>query len=114
MRAGPTGPSWPHAGEPLESRHGAAESLPCGAVQDWLRDPFPYLALATWLIVPLYAAVQRGRTFAIFSAVTFGIALAGAGVVHARLPGWAPASLLPTADSRSHAEASPEVTPRCR
>ena len=68
-------------------------------MNDWIRNAFPFVALATWLIVPLYAAVQRGRTFAIFSAVTFGIALLGGCIVHARLPGWAPAPLLPVADA---------------
>jgi hypothetical protein len=67
-------------------------------VYDWVQPLFPFIAFATWLLVPLYAALQRGRAFAIFSAVTFAIALSGACVVHARLPGWLPASVLPTVD----------------
>lgn len=55
---------------------------------DLVRQLFPFVAVATWLLVPLYALRQRGRPFAIFSAVTFGISLAGSLIVHARLPLW--------------------------
>lgn len=67
-------------------------------MHDLIRSAFPFVAFATWLLVPLYAAIQRGRTFAIFSAVTFGIALVGGCVVHARLPDWLPSSLQPAVD----------------
>ncbi|MBK7950780.1 MAG: metallophosphoesterase [Deltaproteobacteria bacterium] len=46
---------------------------------------FPFLAAATWLAVPLYAAVARGRFYAIFSAILLSFALPGALVLHARL-----------------------------
>lgn len=46
---------------------------------------FPILAAATWLAVPLYAAIARGRFYAIFSAVLLSFALPGALVLHARL-----------------------------
>ena len=36
-------------------------------MEELLRDAFPFVAIATWLIVPLYAAHQRGRSFAISS-----------------------------------------------
>lgn len=68
-------------------------------MEELLRDAFPFVAIATWLIVPLYAAHQRGRSFAIFSTVTFGISLAGSLSVHARLPGWLPEGALPAIDA---------------
>ncbi|MCA9511934.1 MAG: metallophosphoesterase [Myxococcota bacterium] len=68
-----------------------------------LRWAFPLLAAATWLLVPLYAAVQRGRSFAVFSTVTFGISLAGALAVHLRLPGWVGPAALPWVDLASAA-----------
>jgi predicted MPP superfamily phosphohydrolase len=46
---------------------------------------FPILAAATWLAVPIYAAIARGRFYAIFSAVLLSFALPGALVLHARL-----------------------------
>ena len=46
---------------------------------------FPVLAVATWLGVPLYAALARGRFYAIFSAVLLTFSLPGALVLHARL-----------------------------
>ncbi|MCH2187905.1 hypothetical protein MK280_18775, partial [Myxococcota bacterium] len=49
---------------------------------------FPLLALLTFVVVPLYAWLQRGRTFAIFSAVVMALSLAGAWAVHLRLPLW--------------------------
>jgi len=58
-------------------------------MEDSLRSAFPFLAAITWLFVPIYAFAQRGRTFAIFSALVIGISLAGALIVHARLPLWA-------------------------
>jgi predicted MPP superfamily phosphohydrolase len=65
----------------------------------WIRDAFPIVAVATWLIVPVYAALQRGRAFAIFSSITVGISVAGSLAVHTRLPGWAPAGALPAIDA---------------
>lgn len=53
-----------------------------------LRSLFPALALITWIVVPIYAWVRRGRTFAIFSAVVMALSLCGALLVHARLPAW--------------------------
>lgn len=46
---------------------------------------FPGLAALTAIAVPLYAAVVRGRFYAIFSAVLLGFSLPGALVLHARL-----------------------------
>ncbi|MEE3332314.1 MAG: metallophosphoesterase [Myxococcota bacterium] len=62
------------------------------------RALFPFIAFAVWIVVPIYAAVQRGRTFAIFSTVTFGISLVGSLSVHTRLPGWLPEPWLAAAD----------------
>ena len=67
-------------------------------MNDLARDACPFVALAAWLLVPVYAAFQRGRTFAIFSTVTFGISLAGSLIVHTRLPGWLPPGALPIVD----------------
>ena len=52
---------------------------------------FPALAVATWLGVPLYAALARGRFYAIFSAVLLSVALPGALVLHSRLRAALPA-----------------------
>ena len=52
---------------------------------------FPVLAVATWLGVPLYAALVRGRFYAIFSAVLLSISLPGALVLHSRLRAVLPA-----------------------
>ncbi|MDG2050734.1 MAG: metallophosphoesterase [Myxococcota bacterium] len=49
---------------------------------------FPFLALLTFVVVPLYAWIQRGRTFAMFSAVVMALSLVGAWAVHIRLPLW--------------------------
>lgn len=62
------------------------------------RIAFPYIAIAVWVIVPVYAAVQRGRTFAIFNAVMFGISLIGSITVHSSLPNWLPEPWLAVAD----------------
>lgn len=64
------------------------------ALDDFIRLSFPALAVITWLIVPVYAFVQRGRTFAMFSAIVIGLSLAGGLVVHARLPDWLPSPWL--------------------
>ena len=65
---------------------------------EFARIAFPYIAIAVWVIVPVYAAVQRGRTFAIFNAVTFGISLIGSITVHSSLPSWLPEPWLAVAD----------------
>ena len=48
----------------------------------WL---FPALAVAVWIGVPIYAAIARGRFYAIFSAVLLTFALPAALLLHARL-----------------------------
>ncbi len=53
-----------------------------------LRWTFPAIAIATWLAVPLYAGLRRGRFYAIFSFVLLSISSIGGLIVHARLPEW--------------------------
>lgn len=48
----------------------------------WL---FPALAVVVWIGVPTYAALARGRFYAIFSAVLLTFALPAALILHARL-----------------------------
>ena len=48
----------------------------------WL---FPALAVVVWVGVPIYAALARGRFYAIFSAVLLTFALPAALILHARL-----------------------------
>jgi len=48
----------------------------------WL---FPVLAVVVWIGVPAYAAIARGRFYAIFSAVLLTFALPAALILHARL-----------------------------
>ena len=48
----------------------------------WL---FQSLAIATWIGVPIYAAIVRGRLYAIFSAVILSFSLPGALILHSRL-----------------------------
>lgn len=48
----------------------------------WL---FPALAVVVWIGVPTYAAIARGRFYAIFSAVLLTFALPAALILHARL-----------------------------
>lgn len=57
-------------------------------MEDSIRFAFPALAALTWAVVPVYAWLRRGRTFAIFSAIVMGLSLAGALAVHYRLPSW--------------------------
>jgi predicted MPP superfamily phosphohydrolase len=64
------------------------------ALDELIRLAFPALAVITWAIVPVYAWVQRGRTFAIFSSIVIGLSLAGGLVVHSRLPAWLPSPWL--------------------
>ncbi|MCZ6784846.1 MAG: metallophosphoesterase [Proteobacteria bacterium] len=63
-----------------------------GAVLTW---SFPALALATLVLLPLYAWRERGRSYAMFGAIVLGIALPGALIAHPRIvslfpPGAAP------------------------
>jgi len=46
---------------------------------------FPTLAIATWVGVPCYAAIARGRVYAIFAAVLLTLSLPAALVLHGRL-----------------------------
>ena len=62
---------------------------------DELRTLFLLLVFFTWVVNPVYAAIQRGRAFAIFSAVVMTISNTGALAVHARLPDWVSAAWLP-------------------
>ena len=48
----------------------------------WL---FPALALVTWIAVPCYAAIARGRLYAAFAGVLLTFSLPAALVLHARL-----------------------------
>jgi len=48
----------------------------------WL---FPTIAVITWIAVPTYAAIARGRFYAIFSAVLMTFSLPAALILHARL-----------------------------
>ena len=52
---------------------------------DDLGSIYRALAVITWIGVPLYAAIVRGRLYAIFSAVILSFALPGAIVLHTRL-----------------------------
>ncbi len=56
------------------------------------------VALATWVAVPLYGMRVRGRRYAAFSAVSLGLAIPGALVMHVRLLDTVPASLRPIMD----------------
>ncbi|MEM9174969.1 MAG: metallophosphoesterase [Myxococcota bacterium] len=56
----------------------------------WL---FPTLAVAVWIGVPVYAALVRGRLYAIFSLVLLTFALPAALLLHARLRLLVPESL---------------------
>ncbi len=46
---------------------------------------FQLLAFAAWIGVPVYAAIRRGRLYAIFSAVILTLSLPGALILHSRL-----------------------------
>ncbi len=46
---------------------------------------FQVLAVMTWIGVPVYAAIMRGRFYAIFSAVILSFSLPGALILHSRL-----------------------------
>ena len=60
------------------------------AIPEWL---FPTLTLVILVGIPTYAAVMRGRFYAIFSVIILGFASAGAFSVYESLGGWLPNSL---------------------
>ncbi|MBJ18404.1 MAG: phosphodiesterase [bacterium] len=59
---------------------------PIGALSEghtgWI---FPAIALATWVAVPAYAALARGRLYALFAGVLLTVSLPAALVLHTRL-----------------------------
>lgn len=61
----------------------------------------PLFALLSAILIPLYAGIARGRTFAIFSAIILLVAVSGIVITHATLGAWlattAP-SVLPAMD----------------
>ena len=61
-------------------------------ISEWI---FPALTLTALVGVPVYAALQRGRFYAIFSIIILGFSSIGAWTVYARLGEWLPSSLLP-------------------
>lgn len=61
----------------------------------WL---FPALAVTVWIGVPVYAAIVRGRLYAIFAAVLLTFALPAALILHTRLRLFAPPELVPWID----------------
>jgi len=69
-------------------------------VTEWASWAFPVFAVATWIGVPLYAAISRGRFYAIFAAVILTFSIPSAWVLHGRLgalwtgPGSEPIRLL--------------------
>lgn len=67
---------------------------------------FPVLALATAIGVPLYAALARGRFYAIFSAVLLAFSLPGALVLHARLRAALPNATLGALRPRTTSDAT--------
>ncbi len=60
---------------------------------------FPILAVIVWISVPAYAALVRGRFYAIFAGVILSFALPGALILHGRLGDLAPAALRPFLDA---------------
>jgi predicted MPP superfamily phosphohydrolase len=50
-----------------------------------IAEIFQVFALATWVGVPLYAAIVRGRFYAIFTLVILSFSLPGALILHSRL-----------------------------
>lgn len=54
-------------------------------MSDWAAWAFPVFAVMTGLGVPFYAALVRGRTYAVFAAVILGFSIPAAWVLHARL-----------------------------
>ena len=59
---------------------------------------FRVLAIITWIGVPLYAAIVRGRLYAIFSAVILTFALPSSLILHSRLREFLSADLTPLLD----------------
>jgi len=54
-----------------------------------LRSIFPVLAIAIWIGIPVYAALVRGRLYAIFSGVILSFTIPGALILHGRLTSFA-------------------------
>jgi hypothetical protein len=54
-------------------------------VSAWASWVFFVLALASWIGVPTYAALARGRFYAIFAAVILSFAIPPAWILHARI-----------------------------
>ncbi len=52
---------------------------------EWAAWAFPVIAITTWLGVPLYAALARGRLYALFAAVLLTLSIPAAWILHARL-----------------------------
>lgn len=55
---------------------------------------FPAIALITWIAVPSYAAIARGRLYAAFAGVLLTVSLPAALVLHARLREIVPSELV--------------------
>jgi predicted MPP superfamily phosphohydrolase len=49
-----------------------------------IRSIFPILAITIWVAIPIYAALVRGRIYAIFSAVILSFTIPGALILHER------------------------------
>jgi predicted MPP superfamily phosphohydrolase len=49
-----------------------------------IRSIFPILAITIWIGIPIYAALVRGRIYAIFSAVILSFTIPGALILHER------------------------------
>ncbi len=69
-----------------------------GAFAGGLGWIFPVIALVTWVSVPAYAAIARGRFYALFSGVLLSVSIPAALVLHARLRVIVPADLLGSLD----------------
>lgn len=67
---------------------GLVDAVAGSSVGNMLGDTgwiFPAIALAVWIVVPAYAAVARGRFYAVFSGVLLSFSLPAALILHARL-----------------------------
>jgi predicted MPP superfamily phosphohydrolase len=62
---------------------------------EFLESLFPILAITIWIAIPVYAAIARGRFYAIFSAVILSCMIPSALVLHMRLVELASSSLRP-------------------
>ena len=56
---------------------------------------FPAIAATTFIVIPLYAGLRRGRFYAIFSAIVLGLASIGGALVFARFGDWVDPGALP-------------------